>query len=199
MTAGSGKVRSYGLDGKLLWWFTGMSSITIATPYEDKGLLYVTSGYVGDRSRPIYAIRPGAAGNITLKDGETKSDFICWSNPTAAPYNPSTLAYGGRLYVLYDRGLLSCFDASTGKPYYEKERLPQGSGFTASPWASGGMVYCLSEDGITHVVRAGDKFDLVRSNPLTDDDMCMATPALVGNQLLIRTAARLYCIRRGAL
>jgi len=195
VTAASGKVRSYNLDGKLLWWLSGMSSITIATPYSEKGLLYVTSGYVGDRARPIYAIKPGAEGDISLKSGETTGPFIAWSDPVGAPYNPSTLTYDGRLYVLYDRGLLSCFDAVTGKRYYEKERLPQGSGFTSSPWAANGLVYCLSEDGVTHVVRAGDKFELVRSNVLTDDDMCMATPALAGDRLIIRTATRIYCVR----
>jgi outer membrane protein assembly factor BamB len=198
VTAGSGKVRSYDLKGKLLWSLTGMSSITIATPYTEGGLLYITSGYVGDRLRPVYAIKPGAEGDITLKSGETSNSYIAWSNATMAPYNPSTLVYRGRLYVLHDRGLLSCYDAATGKPYYDKERLPQGSGFTSSPWAAGGLIYCLSEDGIAHVVRAGDKFELVRSNSLTDDDMCMATPALANNRLYIRTATRIYCIRQGA-
>ena len=61
-------VRAYDLDGKLVWWFKGMSSITIATPYADGGQLYVTSGYVGDRSRPIYAVKPGATGDITVTE-----------------------------------------------------------------------------------------------------------------------------------
>jgi outer membrane protein assembly factor BamB len=100
VTPGSGKVRAYDLDGKLLWWLRGMSGITIATPYADGGLLYVSSGYVGDKSRPVYAIRPGAAGDISLPGGQTSSAAIAWCNPTAAPYNPTTLVYEGRLYVL---------------------------------------------------------------------------------------------------
>jgi outer membrane protein assembly factor BamB len=194
VTPGSGKVRSYDLNGNLLWWFQGMSSITIATPYAENGLLYVSSGYVGDRARPLYAIRPGASGDISLKPDETSNSSIAWSHPTAAPYNPTTLAYDGRLYVLYDRGLVSCHNAQTGALLYDKERLPNGFHFTSSPWAYNGKVFCLNEDGVAFVLRAGDKFELLRVNKLDDDDMCMATPAMVGDRLLIRTSARIYCI-----
>lgn len=196
VTPGTGKVRSYDLDGKLLWWLTGMSSITIATPYADDGLLYVSSGYVNDRLRPLYAIRPGAARDITLAEGQTSNEHIAWSNRTAAPYNPTTLLYDGRVYVLYDRGLLGCFRAVTGEPVFERQRLPGGMHFTASPWAYNGKVFCLNEDGVTFVLRAGDKFELLHTNKLADDEMSMATPAIVGDRLLIRTSARLYCVRQ---
>ena len=197
VTPGSDKVRAYGLDGKLLWWFKGMSSITIATPYADGGLLYVSSGFVADKLRPLYAIRPGASGDISLAPDQTSNSAIAWSNPTAAPYNPTTLVYEGRLYVLYDRGMLAAFDSRTGKSLFEQQRLPDGKHFTASPWAHDGRVFCLNEDGVTFVVRAGDKFELLHTNKLADDDMCLATPAMVGDRLLIRTSARIYCIRKG--
>ena len=151
VTPGSGKVRAYGLDGKLLWWFKGMSSITIATPYADRGLLYVSSGFVADKLRPLYAIRPGASRDISLGPDQTSDSAIAWSNPTAAPYNPTTLVYDGRLYVLYDRGA-GRFDSRTGKPLFEQQKLPEGKHFTASPWAQNGRVYCLNEDGVTFVV-----------------------------------------------
>lgn len=196
VTPGSGAVRSYDLDGKLLWWFKDMSSITIATPYAADGLLFVSSGYVGDRLRPVYAIRPGASGDISLQNGATSNQHIVWSNPAAGPYNPSTLAIDGRLYVLFDRGLLSCHDAKTGALHYEKERLPNGLHFTASPWTVNGKIFCLNEDGVTFVLRAGDKFEVLHTNPLADDDMCMATPALAGDRLVIRTSARIYCMQQ---
>jgi hypothetical protein len=98
--------------------------------------------------------------------------------------------------VLYDRGVVSAFNAQTGALLYEKERLPEGLHFTSSPWASNGRVFCLNEDGVTFVVRAGEKFELLHTNKLAEDDMCLATPALAGDRLLIRTAARLYCIRK---
>src|SRR5882724_2246927 len=93
VTAGSGKVRSYDSEGKLLWWLKGMSSITIGTPYAQEDLLYISSGYVMDKSRPIYAIRPGATGDISLEPGQTNNSFIAWCRPSAAPYNPTTLLY----------------------------------------------------------------------------------------------------------
>jgi outer membrane protein assembly factor BamB len=195
ITPGTRAVRSYDLDGKLLWSLRGMSSIAIPTPFTGDGLLFVTSGYVGDKLRPLYAIRPGASGDITLKPGETNNEFIAWSNPVGGPYNPSPLFYEGRLYVLYDRGLVSCFEAKTGKLHYDRERLPNGFAFTSSPWAAGGKIFCLNEDGVCFVFRAGDKFELLHTNKLADDDMCMATPALAGDRLLIRTAARVYLMQ----
>jgi outer membrane protein assembly factor BamB len=195
VTAGSGKVRSYGLDGNLLWSLEGMSKITIATPYACDGLLYISSGYVLDKQRPVYAIRPGASGDISLKEGQTANEWIAWSHPKSAPYNPTTLVYDARLYVLYDGGRLACFDARDGTVTFERERLPKGAGFTASPWAYGGNIFCLNEDGVTFVVKAGDQFKLMHTNPLADDDMGMATPAIAGDRLLIRTSARVYCIR----
>ena len=198
VTLGTDKVRSYDLEGKLLWWFTGMSTITIATPYADDSLLYVSSGYVRDPQRPLYAIRAGASGDISLEPEQTSNEFIVWSNPTAAPYNPTTLLYDGRVYVLYDRSLVSCFRSRTGESLYERERLPKGRHFTASPWAYNGKVFFLNEDGVTFVLRAGDEFEVLHTNELAEDDMCMATPAIVGDRLLIRTSARVYCVRQPA-
>jgi outer membrane protein assembly factor BamB len=199
VTPGSGKVRSYSLDGKLLWELKGMSKITIATPYAVDGLLYVTSGFVMDSQRPVYAIRPGAEGDISLVRGETSNRHIAWSQPRAAPYNPSTLVYAGRLYVLLDQGFLACYDARTGAEVFGRQRLDRDAGaFTASPWAYGGKVFCLSEDGDTFVVEAGagetgTSFKLVGVNRL--EEMCMACPAIAGRTLFIRTLSRLYAIR----
>lgn len=195
ITPGTGKVRAYDLDGKELWSLRGMSDITIGTPFAEGDLLFVTSGYVGSALKPIYAIRPGASGDISLSRDETSNEFIAWCNWTAAPYNPSTLLYRDKLFVLLDRGMLSAFDVQTGRPLFDKERIPGGRGFTASPWAANGRIYCLDEDGATFVFRAGEKFDLSHVNRLADDDMGMATPAIAGNSLLLRTSARLYCVR----
>ncbi|MCA9133388.1 MAG: PQQ-binding-like beta-propeller repeat protein [Planctomycetales bacterium] len=195
VTPGSGKVRSYDLDGNELWSLTGMSSITIATPYVAQGLLIVSSGYVGDNLRPLYAIRPGAEGDITLTGEQTANTSIAWMQAQAAPYNPSTIAYQGTVYVLLDRGFLAAYDLRDGSEIYSKQRIPGGRAFTASPWASAGKIFCLNEDGITFVFRAGGEFELLHKNSLAEDDMGMATPAIVGNRLLLRTAARLYCIQ----
>lgn len=195
VTAGTNAVRSYDLDGNLLWSLKGMSSITIATPYAADGLLYVSSGYVLDPVKAMYAIKPGARGDITLAENESSNEFIVWSSMKIAPYNPSTLVHNGRLYVLYDRGTLSCYDAKTGKPLYENQRLKRGSSFTASPWYSRGKIFCLDEDGQCAVIPEGDRFEILHTNPLASDDVCLSTPAMVGDRLLLRTETHLYCIK----
>jgi outer membrane protein assembly factor BamB len=196
VTAGTKRVRSYDLDGKLLWELEGMSIITIGTPFAQKDLLYVSSGYVLDlKQRPVYAIRPGGEGDITLPAGKTSSDTIAWCQRTAAPYNPSVVVYDDRMYVLYDKGLFSTYDALTGEEIYAKHRIPDGRAFTASPWAYAGKIFCLNEYGETFVFKAGDEFVLAHTNSLADDDMCLATPAIAGDRLLIRSDRRLYSIR----
>lgn len=198
VTPGTGLVRSYDLDGKLLWSLQGMSGITIATPYEYDGLLIISSGYVSNAFRPLYGIRPGADGDISLLPGQTSNRFVAWCRPLAAPYNPTTLVYEDRLYVLHDRGFIACYDPRDGKEIFGIHRLPNGRAFSASPWAYDGKVFCLNEDGVTFVLKAGDEFELLHANALAEDDMGMATPAIVGDKLLIRTSARLYCIRQAA-
>jgi len=192
ITSGTKRVRSYDLDGKLLWELDGMSTITIPTPFARHGLLYVSSGYVMDKKKPFFAIRPGASGDISLKPDETSNASVAWCQKSAGPYNPSPLVYGDNLYVLYDMGTLGCYDARTGKPHYEKQRLGAKAGFTASPWASGERIYCLDENGETHVVEAGPEFKPLGRNRL--DEMCMATPAVLRGNLLIRTLTKLYRI-----
>jgi outer membrane protein assembly factor BamB len=194
ITPGTGATRAYDLDGKLQWWFKGMSGITIATPYADQGLLYVSSGFLMEAFRPLYAIRPGASGDISLAPGQTTNAAIAWCQRTAAPYNPTTLLYDGVVYVLQDIGEMAAYDARTGAVLYEHAKLPQGLHFTASPWAGNGRVFCLNEDGVAFVVRAGKNFELLRTNKLAEDDVCLATPALAGDRALIRSAVRLYCI-----
>ena len=193
VTTGSQKVRSYALDGKPLWELRGMSTIVIPTPFAAHDLLYLSSGYVGDAHRPAYAIRPGASGDITA--GEPASaKFIAWYHPQGGAYNPSALVYGDYYYTLYDRGFLTAHDARTGKEIYGKQRLdPAAGAFTASPWGYNGKIFALSEDGVTYVIRAGAKYELLGQNAL--DEFTMATPAIAGDSLLLRTATALYRLR----
>lgn len=191
VTCGKKMIRSYDLDGKLLWEFDGkMSNLIIPSPFAVNDLLYVTSGYVGDSSRPVYAVKPGASGDITPKEGKA-SEFIAWSLPKAGPYNPSPIVVDGKYYTLLDLGFLTCHDAATGAPIYDRQRFPGGSSFTASPWAYNGKLFFLSEDGRTFVVKAGSTFEVLQTNSL--DELCLATPAIANGNLLIRTASKLYC------
>jgi PQQ-like domain len=195
ITSGTRKVRAYDLDGKLLWELGGMSSIVIPTPFAQHGLLFLASGYVGDQVRPVFAVRAGARGDISLRENETSNEYIAWSQRQGGPYNPSPLVYGDYYYTLLDRGIFTCNDARTGREVYGKQRIdPAASAFTASPWASNGKIFALSEDGDTFVIQAGPEFKVLGKNSL--DEMCMATPAVVRGSLIIRTATKLYRISR---
>ena len=191
ITNGTGKVRSYDLSGNLLWEMQSASSLTIPTPFAKHGLLYLGSGYVLDPNKPLVAVRPGAKGDITLPADRDASEFVAWRQKKVAPYNPSFLVYGEQLYVVYDMGVISCFDAKTGKQLYDRQRL--AGQFTVSPWAYDGKVFAINEDGVTFVMKAGPNFEVIYNNKL--DEMCMATPAVYADSLLIRTLTKLYRIR----
>jgi len=188
------KVRSYEpKSGKLLWELGRNSSIAVPTPFAGDDLLYVSSGYVMDMvNKPLYAVKPGVSGDITPKGKETTSPGLEWAQRFGGPYMPTPILYDGRIYVLLDQGFLSCYDAKTGSEIYKRQRLGTGGQqFTASPWAARGMIFCASESGKTFVVKAGPKFEIVRTNELPG--MIMATPAMAGDKLILRTDSALYC------
>ena len=189
------KVRSYDLSGKLLWEYKG-SGLTSPTPFAKHGLLYTNAGYPAAYPRPVYAIRPGATGDITMPPDETSGEHVAWYNPQLGTYNTSALVYGDYYYTLLDRGFLLCHDARTGKQIYGRQRLSaESSGFTASPWAYNGKIFLLSEDGETFVVQAGPEFRLLGKNSL--NDMSMATPAIARGSIVLRTRSSLYRIAKG--
>ena len=192
VTTGTDKVRSYDLDGNLLWELTGMSSITIPTPFSKYGLLYISSGYIGDQQRPVFAVKPGASGDISVTEGAPRSAAITWFQPQAAPYNTSPIIYGDYYYTLLDRGYFTCHDALTGEEVYGRQRIRVGAAFTSSPWAYGGKIFALSEDGDTFVIKAGPDFEVLEVNAL--GEFTMATPAIAHGSLFIRTASKLYRI-----
>jgi outer membrane protein assembly factor BamB len=193
VTSGSGKVRSYDLKGKLLWELRGMSGVTVPTPLAADGLLYIASGCNHSAQRPVYAIRPGATGDISLQNGVTANAYVAWSQRRAAPYVTSPLVHDGMLYILLDAGFLTAYDARTGDQIYGKQRFPGGkAAFTASPWAYDGKLFCLSETGETYVVEAGPEFRVLHVNRL--DEAALATPAIARDSLIIRTLTKLYRI-----
>ncbi|HEV3137374.1 MAG TPA: PQQ-binding-like beta-propeller repeat protein, partial [Pirellulales bacterium] len=194
VTSGIGWARSYDLDGKLLWQLKGKSILAIPTPFAQFGNLYLTSGHVVWGANPLYAIRPGARGDISLGESQTSNDYILWSQDKAGPYHPTPLIVGEVMYILYDRGFLAAYDAKTGREIYSRKRIPNGKGFTSSPWSYHDKIFCLNEDGVTFVFKPGPQFEILYTNPLAEDDMGMATPVIVGDKLLIRTAPRIYCV-----
>ena len=192
VTAGRRQIRSYDLNGGLLWELSGMTVNVVPTPFAQDGLVYISSGYPGGMPRPVYAIRAGASGDISLRPGQNGNDFVVWYQPRLGTYNTSALVYDGAYYTLLDRGFLLSHDARTGREIYGRTRVKPGSGFTASPWAYNGRIFLLGEDGDTFVVRAGSEFELLRTNSL--NEMALATPAVVRGSLILRTQSKLYRI-----
>jgi outer membrane protein assembly factor BamB len=193
VAAGGKAICSYDpADGKVLWELKRGAAAHItyvtATPVGSATRLYLGAG----SGTPLWAIKAGASGDISLKAGETSNASIAWSNPTAGPPMASPLLYGDNLYILMQNGILICLDARTGQEIY-KERLPGAKSFTSSPWAYGSKLYCLDEGGQTFVVQAGPKFELLGKNQI--NDMFWSTPALTRDALYLRGTDRLYCIR----
>jgi outer membrane protein assembly factor BamB len=190
IAVGPQEVISYDLTGKELWRMSGMAATPIPTPFAYEGLLYINGG----RGRPLFAIRPGAAGDISLQKDQTSNEYVVWSQARGGTYLPSSLAYQGAVYTLTETGILNRYDAKTGKQSYKTRIDAAATAFTTSPWAYNGKLFCLSEEGQTFVVSTGEEFKLLHVNEL--DDMAQASPALVGDRLLIRTEHRLYSIRQ---
>jgi outer membrane protein assembly factor BamB len=191
-------VVAYDLKGEELWRMSEHSLLPAPSPFAYDSLLYLVSGVHGDDYRPIAAIRPGADGDVTLPEKASSSEAVAWYDRVAGTYIPTPVAYRGSIWVVYDRGILARHDAKTGERIF-RERIPGTAGaFSASPWAYRGRVLAIDEDGTTFVFEAGDevgKILLVGENRL--DEMVLASPALVGDRLLIRTRTKLYSIREG--
>jgi outer membrane protein assembly factor BamB len=179
------------LTGKELWRLGRNSEITVPTPIYAQGLIFVTSGY--RPVQPIYAIKPGANGDLTLKEKEETNASITWSKSRGGPYMPTPLAYGEHLYTCSNAGVLTCYEAQTGKQLYA-QRLGGRNGYTASPVAADGRLYLTDEDGATVVVKAGPKFEKLATNPL--GEACLATPAVSDGMLFIRTQHHLWALGR---
>jgi outer membrane protein assembly factor BamB len=180
-------------SGKLLWECRGpATAITVPTPTFSNGLIIVSSGFIPEPVRPITAFRPGASGDITLKEGQTASAAIVWRQMAAAPYIPSPTAYGDYIYVVLDQGFIACYEAKTGKEVYSRRRIGIGANFSASPVAVDGKLYCASEDGDVFVIRAGPEYELLAKNSMGEP--VMASPAVSGGRMFIRALKHLYCI-----
>jgi outer membrane protein assembly factor BamB len=191
ITTGHGLVISYGVDGKELWRIGGMSMPT-ASPLAADGLLYVGTGSQGDANRPFMAVQPGASGDITLKPDTRSNEFILWMQPRVAGYTPSAIVHAGKAYLVHDTGILTALDAKTGKQIYKVRIGGGGHTFSASPVAAGDRLYFLTEDGVMFVLDSGETYKEVAKNDL--GEMSLASPAIAGNAIYIRTQSKLYTI-----
>lgn len=189
VTAGAKAIRGYDpLTGKELWKLGPMSEIATPTPFAALDLIFVTSGY--RPVQPIYAIKPGASGDLTLKEKQTSNEFIAWSKDRGGPYMPTPIVYGDLLYTCSNNGVLTAYNAKTGERVYQERLGGTGGAFTSSPVASDGKIYLSSEDGDVFVVKAGPKYELLAKNPV--GEVMMATPAISDGLLIVRTVSHLF-------
>jgi outer membrane protein assembly factor BamB len=182
------KIRGYDpTSGKQLWTLGPNSEITIGTPVAGNGLVYVTGGY--PPVRPIYAIRPGAEGDISLQKGQESNHSIVWSNMTEGTYIPTPLLYDNYLFTLQVNGVLTAYDPQTGKRAF-RGRVGTGGAFSASPVGADGRLYIASEDGEVHVISATPDMTPIAKNDMKE--VIMATPAISDGLIVIRTMGHLY-------
>lgn len=190
ITVGPGLAVSYDGNGEELWRMKGMTPAPSASSFAFGDVLLLNGG----KQQPIYAIKPGASGDITLASGERSSDAVAWSRKMAGTYIPTPVAFDGGLYVLQDNGIIARYDTQSGERSYKKRIKSSGADFTTSPWVCGGKLFCLSEQGDTYVLKTGAEYELLHTNSL--GEFCMATPAIVGDRLILRSENSVYSIRR---
>ncbi len=192
VTNGTKAIRAHDpMTGKELWRLVGNSEVCVPTPIMGHGLIYITSGY--RPFNPIYAIRPGGNGDISLPDGESTNDFVQWSMRRGGPYMQTPVVYGDHLYTCADNGILACYDAKTGKRVY-RQRLGVGRGYTASALAADGRLYFTGEDGDIVVAKAGPEYQLLSVNPM--GEVCMSTPAISDGMMIVRTQHHVFGVGR---
>jgi outer membrane protein assembly factor BamB len=191
ITNATKQIRGYdALTGKELWHLSPNSEVTVTTPITTHELIFVVNGY--PPVRPIYAIRPGATGDISLKEGQESSESIAWSKKRGGVYIPTPLIYGDYLYLCSNNGILSCYKVQNGEKLYEERIGQEGGAFTASPIAAAEKLYLSSEDGQIYVVKAGPKYELLATNLM--NDVCMATPAISEGMIFVRTQHNIFGI-----
>jgi outer membrane protein assembly factor BamB len=176
--------------GKELWRLSGNSEVAIPTPIVGAGLIIVTNGY---RSvQPIFAIKPGASGDITLQGEATTNAAIAWSMKHGGPYIPTPVIYNGQLYVCQTNGVVVTYDVTTGKRVYQQRLGESGGSFSASPVAADGKIYFPSEDGDVFVVKAGPAYEALATNMM--GEIVMATPAISDGVIFIRGIRHVFAI-----
>jgi len=186
IVAATGATRAYDIaTGDVVWSATGMTANAIPSPVVLGDRVIVMSGFRGNALQAIdFAKAEGAL------DG---SAAIAWQHDEDTPYVPSPVLVGERLYFLkHNKAILSCFDARSGQPHYQRQRLDALQGVYASLVAADGRVYVVGRNGVTAVLRDGPELEVLATNEL--DDSFDASPAIAGDELFLRGRKALYCL-----
>ena len=176
--------------GKELWRMKGGGDIPVPTPILRRDLVFITNAH--GPAAPIFAVRTSATGDISLAEGTQASDHIVWSQPREGAYMQTPLVYGDHLYICRDNGVLSVYEAETGRRLYQQRLADGRTGFSASAVAGDGKVYYTSEDGSVLVIRAGPVFEQLAENVM--GETAMATPAISEGTIFFRTRTRLVAV-----
>jgi len=200
-----GAISSYDpRSGKMLWSLEGTTSLVApvalwsegSSPSQAEAAVQTGGKHPAGVPSGILLSLSGRNGPIIglslPQNGQSASTCVRWRINRGGPYIPSSILYRNRVYVLADSGVVRCLNPGDGQQIWQ-DRL-KGS-FTASLVAADGRVYAVSEHGVVHIFAAQDHFELLASNPL--DDRCLATPAIAGDRLLVRTKKTLYCFGNG--
>ncbi len=177
------------ITGEEIWRMSGGGDIPVPTPQIGNGLIFFNSAH--GRFSPIMAVKTDASGDITLKDDETSNEFVKWSVPRGGSYMHSLLLYNNLLYNVGWNGFVECFNPVSGERIYEK-RLGNTDSFIASPVASDGAIYIISDQGIVYTIKAGTEFEVLAENDL--GDICMVVPALTDDVIFFRTQHSLIAV-----
>jgi outer membrane protein assembly factor BamB len=190
LVANGTKIRGYDpATGQPRWTLGPNSEVTVATPVARDGIVYVTAGY--PPVRPVYAIKVGAKGDISLPEGKESSEAIAWSNAREGTYIPTPILYGDYLYTCGNNGVVTAYEARTGQRV-ARTRVGSGGAFSASPVAADGRLYFANEDGEVHVVTADSRLAPIAKNDMKE--VIMATPAISGGLIVVRTLGHVYGI-----
>ena len=171
-------------NGKELWRANGLNPDNdpfyriVASPIIFNEIIYAPT-----RVRPLLALRAGGRGDVS-------KSHLLWSTANG-PDVPTPVTDGKYFYIVNDRGIMWCLDAKTGTEIYGQQRLKPGT-YSASLVLADDKLYITSEEGLTTVIKAGPKFEVIAENPL--NDYCLSSPAISDGQIFIRTATGLYCV-----
>jgi outer membrane protein assembly factor BamB len=188
IVSASAKVRSYDLEtGKVIWEAAGLGSNVIPAPVIQNDVVYVMSGH---RNPKLMAIKLGREGDLT------GTDAIVWSQTRGTSYTASPVLHENKFYALTDTAMLSCFNATTGEPYYHQQRLPEPDSFKASPVGADGKLYLASESGVVTVIKMGEKFEILAKNTF-ENHMFVASPVVAAGELYLRSKTHMFCISDG--
>jgi outer membrane protein assembly factor BamB len=186
ITSGTEFVISYDpATGKELWRHKGVESNAIPSPVANNDMVFISAGFP---EKIAMAIKLGGSGELADTN-------VAWTYKKGTAYVPSPILYGQYLYLMTDRGILTCIDARTGEVKYDGGRIPIPATFTASPVAFDGKILLTSEDGDTFIIKAGPAHEILGANSLGEP--VYASPAISDGNIFIRGEKYLYCISAG--